>query len=170
MSVVWIDTKDAERRASVRSLIRAAMERIEDPDPHVIAKVVAEELTPEDLEALAVPLLVVAVRQQIHSDRKQAFHAPVGAPTSAKWNRAQESAESGALRALRTQWHVDGAWMRLADMRKTHLEWVRDDYLRRAAENDAWASRFDRLAKKAGKRTVAELSHAVIEDAWTQNA
>jgi hypothetical protein len=145
---------------TIRQLIRERLAVSDEPDPHVIADDLAAEVTEEIAREVLRAGLVGLVREEIRGAR---IARPAN-PSSRKWeNVAEQVALNGDIFQRRYQ-TADG-WKLLGDFTRDDAQWTRDQYVRRAAEHEAHAAQFERLAKRLKRgQVVRDLDRADVEE------
>ena len=134
---------------TLRQIMRARLALSEEPDPHSLARELADELPEDFVRDVIRAGLVSMLRQEISASRRRL--------STPRHSRETNAAAAALWDVYSQRFPVADGWKLLGDFTRKDAEWSREQYEQRAAENVVWASRFDALAKKLTRgRTVRD--------------
>lgn len=151
----------------LRAEAQRLIEELHEPDPGVIADKLRGEIPSSAYDEVLAVTLRSYVREQIRARRRSP--AKVLEPTtslmqaSPKWRMVRD--------LLDDSYSVDGEWKRLGDFTPDDCEWVASDYFDRAARNEVWGKKFQRLRSELRKRRkghVADLPRELVEEVMAE--
>lgn len=144
MHASWVMA--ALARTEVRDAIRQKLDGTNEPDPHVIAQQLLDEIGEDELRDLVLTGLVTLVREQVRADRPPRVAAP-----SRKWDKVKEAVRrSPEVFSLRFQ--TEAGWKLLGDFTKADAVWCSERYSRIADAATQRATCFDLLARRLPER------------------
>lgn len=140
---------------SLDDLIRDALNRWKEPDPHVIARRLLAKVPMEERDRIVLHGLAERVSLRLRMERSSGSFGEAAAPAPAgqsRWAR------------FGNRVHVDGEWKMLGDCTAEDVDWLADARAVESAKLAAVADQFRELAARmraAGVATVADLGDDV---------
>jgi hypothetical protein len=157
----------AELERTTASLVKEAMERIEQPSPTAIAELVLQELDDERVRHFAIRGMAEYVRKITHQERNG--HHSIGkgqTPQSARWDNVAEAQKSGELELTRFSVWTGEQHKWLLDCAYADLIAAADHHTQLASTHEASAEQLNKLAnllRRNKASTVADLPTAKVE-------
>lgn len=134
------------------TLVKEAVEKSDEPDPHVIARRLLLQIPEEHLrEALGETLPAYVRIRGVQPARS--------GETAGEPGRPGGSPKPGNNRWGRARWSVNGEWKFERDLTADDCDAIAEDYAQRAAQNAAMEAKFRARAEQlraSGKHTLGE--------------
>jgi hypothetical protein len=140
---------------SLRSRVRESLEG-DEPDPHKIAEILLQELTPSEAAAALAATLPSYVRLVAKEMRRSSVHSAT--TTSTRWDNVAQLQSEGTLTLLRARVFASGAWKFLGDCTRDDVTDIAAQRTQEAVDLEATAKRFRQLREAMGRKRVSIVS------------